>query len=138
MTVRDPLMGSEPSHEAVLTSTEFRRSLQRDNQCKEGVNTHVDSANPFRLLLGTKCSPFFPYRWFRTGTRVIRTGHALCRPENDQSNRKNSVDKHICARCCVRGAQTSSLYIITLNSMRYDNGMCSNTPHKPVRNGRQR
>ena len=53
MTLRDLLMGSELSHEAVLTSTEFRISLQRDDQSKEGVNTHVDSTNPFRLLLGT-------------------------------------------------------------------------------------
>ncbi len=69
-------MGSEQSHEAALTSTELRMSLQQDNRGKKAVNTHVDSTNPFRLLLGIKRSPFSPYRWFRTGTRIMRTGHA--------------------------------------------------------------
>ena len=82
-------MESEPSREAVWTNTGFQISLQQDNKCKEGVNTNVDSANPFRLLLGTKCSPFSPYRWFRTRTRVIRTGHVECRPENGQHDRNN-------------------------------------------------
>ncbi len=117
MTLRDLLMGSELSHEAVLTSTEFRISLQRDDQSKEGVNTHVDSTNPFRLLLGTKCSPFSPYRWFRTGARIIRTRNAYCTPEDSQSNGQNFVDEHIWARCCVNGSQSSGLFII-LKSMR--------------------
>ncbi len=52
MTLRDLLMGSEPSHEAVLTSTEFRVLLQQDDRSKE-CQCHEDSVNPFRLLLGT-------------------------------------------------------------------------------------
>jgi hypothetical protein len=110
-------MGSEPSHEAVLTSTEFRISLQRDGQRKEGINTHVDSTNPFRFLLGTECSPFSPYRWFRTGGRIIRTRNAYCEPEDSQSGGETFVDKHFWVRCCVNGSQSSGLFI-ALKSMR--------------------
>jgi hypothetical protein len=101
VTVRDPLMESGPSHEAVLTSTEFRISLQQDSQCKDGVNTHLDGTNPFRLLLGTERSPFSPYRGFRTGARIIRTRHAYCGPKNGKGERKNFVGEHDQARCCV-------------------------------------
>jgi hypothetical protein len=69
-------MGSGPGHGAVLTGTGIRITLQQDYQCEEGVNTDVDSADPFRLLLGTERSPFFPNCWLCTGARIIRTKHA--------------------------------------------------------------
>jgi hypothetical protein len=96
-------MGSGPGHAEVLTSTEIRITLQQDDQCVAGVNTDVDSADPFRLLLGTERSPFFPNRWLCTGERTIRTRHAQCRPEDCQRDRKKSVDEHIWARCWVNG-----------------------------------
>ena len=69
-------MVSGPGHGAVLTGTGIRIMVQHDNQCVTGVNTNVDSVDPFRLLLGTERSPFFPNRWLCTGTRTIRTRHA--------------------------------------------------------------
>ncbi len=98
-------MGSELNHEAVLTSTGFRISLQQDNQCGRRVNTHVDGADPFSFLLRIECSPFFPYSRFCTGTwiRVIRTRHDYCGPKNGQSNRKSFADEHFLARCCKNG-----------------------------------
>jgi hypothetical protein len=69
-------MESGPGHGAVLTSTGIPITLEQDNQCKEAVNTDVDGADPFRLLLGTERSPFFPNRWLCTVARLIRTRHA--------------------------------------------------------------
>ena len=69
-------MESGPDHEAVLTSTGIRITLQHDDQCEEGVNTDVDSADPFRLLLSTERSPFFSNRWLCTGARIRGTRHA--------------------------------------------------------------
>ena len=94
-------MASGPSHEAVLTSTGFERLFfKQGGQCESVVNAHIDSADPFRFLLGTECSPFFPYRWIYTGVRIIRTRDAYCRPEDGQSNRKNLnfVDGHVWER----------------------------------------
>ena len=68
-------MGSEPGRGAVLTGTGIQMGLQQDHQY-EGVNTDVDSADPFRLLLGTECSPFFPNHWLCTMVRIMRTSHA--------------------------------------------------------------
>ena len=110
-------MESEPSREAVLTDTGFQISLQQDNKCKESVDTNVDSANPFRLLLGTECSPFSPYRWFRTRPRVIRTGHAERRPENDQCDRNNTnfVDGHVWERYGVKwGRAFGTIYRVAV------------------------
>lgn len=76
MTPRDLLMGSGPGHGAVLTSTGVRITLQQNDRCVAGVDTDVDSADPFRLLLGTERSPFLPNRRLCTGTRTIRTRHA--------------------------------------------------------------
>jgi hypothetical protein len=69
-------MGSGPGHGVVLTSTGIRITLQQDDQCEVVVNTDVDSADPFHLMLGTERSPFFPNRWLCTGARIIRTRHA--------------------------------------------------------------
>ena len=105
MRQRDLLMGSGPGHGAVLPSTEMRIiiTLQNDYRCEKGVNTDVDGANPFCLLIGIERSPFSPYRWIRTGTRIIRTKHAYCRPKDGQSDRETFADEHIWARYCVNG-----------------------------------
>jgi hypothetical protein len=82
-------MVSGPSHEAVWTSTGLVRIFfQQDDRCGGAAHTHIDSADPFRFLIGTECPPFFPYRWICAGARIIRTRHAYCGPENGQSDRK--------------------------------------------------
>ena len=78
--------------------------LQQDGQCRTGVYTHVDRANPFRLLLDGECSPFFPYCWLCTGAVIVRTRHSKRRPKNGQSSGKKFVGEHVWARCCVNGA----------------------------------
>ena len=107
-------MGSGPGHGAVLPSTGIRITLQNDYRCDEGVNTDVDGANPFRLLMGTERSPFSPYHWFRTGTRIIRTKHAYCRPKDGQSDRETFADEHIWARYCVNGGAAARLRVYLL------------------------
>jgi len=74
VTLTDLPTGSELGHGAVLTGTGIRITLQQDNQC-EGVNTDVDSADPFRLLLGSERSPLFPNHWVCTRIGIIRTRH---------------------------------------------------------------
>jgi hypothetical protein len=61
-------MALGPGHEADLTSTGLVRIFfQQDDRCEGAVHTHINSADPFRFLLGTECSPFSPYRWFVQG-----------------------------------------------------------------------
>ena len=78
-------------------------------RCEEGDNTDVDGPDPFRLLIGTERSPFSPYRWIRTGTRIIRTKRAYCRPKDGQSDREMFADKHIWARYRVNGVAAANL-----------------------------
>ncbi len=87
-------MGPKTGHGAGGTGTVARIPLQKDSQCGEDIHTHVDSTNPFCLLFGTECSPFFPYRWLFTGALTIRAGHAHCGPNNDQSDGESSMDVH--------------------------------------------
>lgn len=87
-------MESELCHEVILTNTRFRILFQQNDQRGGGVNTHVDSADPFRFLVGTECSPFPPYRWFCTGGRIIRTRYAYCVPQNGKGEREKFVGKH--------------------------------------------
>lgn len=68
--------------------------LQHDSQHEGCVYTHLDGTNPLRLLGGTECSPFSPYFWVITGRRIAQ---AYCRPNNDQSGRKDCGEKHRCA-----------------------------------------
>ena len=94
-------MASGPGHEASLTSTVLEQIFpQLDDRCEGVVHTDIDGANPFRFLLGAECPPFFPYRWLCTGgsVRIVRTKHAHCGPENDQSGGKknlNFMDGHV-------------------------------------------
>ena len=113
MRQTDPLMGPEPGHGAVLPSTEMRIiiTLQNAYRCEEGVNTDVDGPDPFCLLVGTERSPFSPYRWIRTGMRIIRTKHAYCRPKDGQSDRETSGDEHIWAGYCVNGGAAARLKV---------------------------
>jgi hypothetical protein len=82
-------MGPELGHEAGGTGTVARIPPQSDSQSGGDSHTHVDSTDPFRLLLGAKCSPFFPYRWICTGARYTH-----CGPDNDQSDGERSMDVH--------------------------------------------
>ena len=83
-------------HGAGGTSTVTRIPPQNDGEYEGDPHTYVDGTDPFCLLLGTKCSPFFPYRWLCTGPAAltIRAIDAHCRPDNDQSNGECSVDVH--------------------------------------------
>jgi len=131
-------MGSEPSHGAGLTSTGIRILLQEDDQCREGVNTDVDSADPFCLLLGTGRSPFFPNRWLCTGARTIRTRHAQRRPENCQSDRKHFVDERIWAKGWVNGGTDfGAIYCLSLSEIRLRCVFVHPAQALPVRGGRQ-
>lgn len=87
-------MGPKPGHGAGWTSTTAGIQLQHDSQHEGCVYTHLDGTNPLRLLGGTECSPFSPYFWVITGRRIAQ---AYCRPNNDQSGRKDCGEKHRCA-----------------------------------------
>jgi hypothetical protein len=87
-------MGPKLGHEAGGTSTVARIPPQNDGQCERDPRTHVDSTDPFRLLCGTKCSPFFPYHWLCTGALAIRARYSHCGPDNDQSDGECSMDVH--------------------------------------------
>ena len=69
--------------------------------------TNADSADPFRFLLGGECSPFSPYHWICTGELLVRTRHGQCRQKKGQRNRKESVERHVWARCRVDGGTTA-------------------------------
>jgi hypothetical protein len=91
------------------------RAFRKKTDARRAVPTHIDSADPFRFLLGTECSPFFPYRRICTGVRTIRTRRAYCGPENRQSDRKNLnfVDGHVWERCCVKwGKGFQTVYLL--------------------------
>ena len=87
-------MGPMLGHEAGGTGTVARIPSQNDNQYEGDPHTHVDCTDPFRLLLGTKRSPFFPYRWLCTGVLTIRARYTHCGPDNDQSDGERSMDVH--------------------------------------------
>lgn len=88
-------MGPKLGHEAGEKGTIAGLPPQSDSQYEEDPhNTHVDSTDPFRLLIGTKSSPFFPYRWFCTSALAIGERCTHCRPDNNQSDRVCSMDVH--------------------------------------------
>jgi hypothetical protein len=87
-------MGPKLGHEAGGTGTVARIPPQNDSQCEGDPHTHVDSTNPFRLLVGTKCSPFFPYHWLCTGAFTIRARYTHCGPDDDQSDGECSMYVH--------------------------------------------
>jgi hypothetical protein len=87
-------MGPKLGYEADGTGTVARITPQNDSKYEGDRHTHVDSTDPFRLLHGTKCSPFFPYDWLCTGSLTIRARYAHCGQDNDQSDGECSVDVH--------------------------------------------
>jgi hypothetical protein len=87
-------MGPKPGHEAGGTGTVSRIPPQNDSQCEGDPHTHVDSTDPFRLLIGTECSPFFPYHWVCTRALTIRARYTHCRPDKDENNRECSMEVH--------------------------------------------
>jgi hypothetical protein len=130
--------------------------LQQDDQCEAGVYTNVDSANPFRLLLGFECSPFSPYRWLCTGTLLVRTRHSQCRPKEGQKNRKEVVEGHVWARYFKRyfvngGTDSESIYLTwhmvklcvptprtSRGETEASTGRKSRSDHRKVQNGHER
>ena len=92
--------------------------------------TNVDSADPFRFLLGGECSPFSPYHWICTGELLVRTRHGQCRPKKSQRNRNKFVERHVWARCRKDGAQLRRLRVYLFGSA-YGHITRSNTPHDP-------
>ena len=87
-------MGPKLGHEADGTSTVSRILPQNKSQREGDPHTHVDSTDPFRLLRGTKCSPFFPYHWVCARGLTIRARYTHCGPDDDQSDGERSMDVH--------------------------------------------
>ena len=87
-------MGPEPGHEVGGRGTVARTPSQNDSQCEGNLHTHVDSTDPFRLLIGIKCSPFFPYHWICTRALTIRARYTHCGPDNDEGDRESSMNAH--------------------------------------------
>lgn len=87
-------MGPKMGHEACVTGTAGRIPLQDDSHARRRSYTHIDSTDPFRFLVGTKSSPFFPYPRRCTGVLIIKTRYARSRPNNDQSDGEDTRDLH--------------------------------------------
>ena len=89
-----------------------------------GAHTYIYSANPFRFLVGTKCSPFSPYRRLFTGCRTGKTGYFQCRPNKDQSDGEDASDLHTSgARERVDvGQKFPAIYCLTVLTQREGDG----------------
>ena len=64
-------MALAPGHEAGVTGTIARRRHEPGNHVRREGATHIDSANPFCLLVSSECSPFFTYGRFFAGVWFI-------------------------------------------------------------------
>ena len=87
-------MGPKPGHEAGAKGTVARLLPQNDSHCEGDPHTHIDSTDPFGLLLGTKRPPFFPYCRVCTRALAVRTRYTQCGPDNNQSDKECSVGVH--------------------------------------------
>jgi hypothetical protein len=67
------------------------------------VDTHVDGADPLRLLMGTECSPFSANGWVFARALFFRGKSADCREKEKKSDGKEPQEEHTVAG--ERGAQ---------------------------------
>lgn len=94
-------MAPEQGHEAGVTGTTPRRRHEHGSYVGREGPTHINSANPFCLLVSSECSPFSPYGRFFAGVWFIGARHSACRPKDGKGDKKKSEDKH----CSVGDAQ---------------------------------